>query len=448
MTGHGSNFAMNPNRRGFLRLAGLGAVAVGGLGPLLSACGSDDGGSGAERTTAFEGVTMDDVKSLLELDQKHMLAGETMRIGALLPLSGAGTYYGEVQSNGLKLAAKHIEAMGGPKVELVMKDHKSGDPQAAVSAFRELRADGVEFIVSSYIAAFYALLPAFKAEDCFVLEGGQQGITNQVEAIPHYWSGTVSTDGYYPHLFRYISEKYPDVKKIASISVDVGEAVRNAARITLTEAAEKYDIEVVMEEYVPYGTTEFTTLITQAQSKSPDAMLNGISPGGGLFAKQMRQSGLTIPQFGINLAVDDVKVGGSALDNFEFASYWLSSNAPASKFSQFFVNEWDKAYGTEPLKPDAYGSIMYDIGFQFWQLGMAASKAGKPVNQQTFNEIAGSTTVKSVFGGSEDAPGLLAWDAETHFPSGEIGMFELNSGEINQLARSDWDGETGFELMS
>jgi branched-chain amino acid transport system substrate-binding protein len=417
-----------------------------GLAPLLAACGGDNS-SAAERKTSFKNVTIEDAKRLLELDQKHMLQGQTMRIGALLPLSGAGTYYGEVQSNGLNLAAKNIAAMGGPKIEIIAKDHKSGDPQAAVSAFRELQSEGVEFIASTYIAAFYALLPSFRAADCFVLEGGQHGITDQTQAVPHYWNGDVSTDGYYPLMFKYIKEAHPDIKKVASISVDVGEAVRNAARITLPEAAEKFGIEIVMEEYVPYGTTEFSTLITKAQSKKPDALINGMTPGGGLLAKQARQAGFTVPQFGGNLAVDDVKVGGSALDGFTFATYWLNSNAPSSKFSQYFVDEWDKAYGTEPLKPDAYGSTMYDIVFQFWQLGMAASKAGKPINQATFNEIAGTTTVKSVFGGTEDKAGTLAWDPNTHFPNGEIGVFELNKGAITQLARSDWDGESNFAIL-
>lgn len=448
MSGHSSHQhipGLVQNRRGFLRLIGGSALAL-GMAPVLASCGDGKPSVGA-RITSFTDVTIEDAKKLLELDAKHMLSGQTMRIGALLPLSGAGTYYGEVQSNGLKLAAQHVEAMGGPKIELISKDHKSGDPQAAVSGFRELQSAGIDFIVSSYIAAFYALLPAFRSADCFVLEGGQQGITDKVQAVPHYWTGTVATDGYYPLLFNYINKAYPNIKKIAAISVDLGEAVRKAARITLPEAAKKAGIDVVFEEYVPYGTTEFSTVINQAQAKGPDAIINGVSPGGGLFAKQMRQAGLSIPQFGLNLAVDDVKVGGSALDGFQFASYWLTSNAPASKFSQFFVNEWDKAYGTEPLKPDAYGSIMYDIVFQLWQLGMAASKAGRPVNQATFNELAGTTTVKSVFGGTADKAGTLSWDPKTHFASGEIGMFELNKGEIKQLARSDWDGETNFAVL-
>lgn len=434
-------------RRDFLRLAGAGAGLL-GLAPVLAACGSGKAETGStQRVNSFGDVTVPQIQKLLEIDPANSLSGEKFRIGALLPLSGAGTYYGDVQSKGLNLAAKNIKALGGPDIEIVAKDHKSGDPQAGVSAFRELRADKVEFIASTYIADFYALLPAFRSSDVFVLEGGQQGITDQVQAVPHYWSGDVSVDGYYLLLFKYIRETKPDAKKVASISVDVGEAVRKAARITLPEAAAKFGFEIVMEEYVPYGTTEFSQLLSKAQSKNPDILLNGMSPGGGLLAKQAKQLGLTVPQYGGNLAVDDVGVGGAALDGFTFASYWLNSQSPASPFGQYFVSEWDKSYGTQPLKPDAYGSITYDITFQFWQLWMAAKKAGLPINQASLNKIAGQTAVKSVFGGTKDAAGVLRWDPATHFPNGEIGVFEVSKGDITQKARSDVDGMTNFQKV-
>jgi ABC-type branched-subunit amino acid transport system substrate-binding protein len=434
------------DRRGFLRLTGFGALALGLGGPLLSACGSGDSASAASRKQTFENVTVDQVKKLLEIDPAHALQGQKFQLGALLPLSGAGTYYGDVQSKGANLAAKLIKELGGPDVEVVAKDHKSGDPQAGVSAFRELQAANVEFIYSTYIADFYALLPAFEKSPVFVLEGGQQGITDQVEAIPHYWSGDVSVDGYYPLLFKYIKETKPEIKTVASISVDVGEAVRKAARISLTEAAAQQGIKVVMEEYVPYGTTEFSTLISQAQSKNPDALINGMSPGGGLLARQAKQAGLNVPQYGGNLAVDDVKVGGSALDGFTFASYWLNVDSPGSPYAQYFVDRWDKEYGTQPLKPDAYGAIAFDIGMQMWQLWMEADKRGMPINQDTLNQIAGETTVKSVFGGTADKAGTLSWDPKSHFPNGEIGIFELNKGALTQKASSEWDGTTGFKL--
>ena len=51
----------------------------------------------------------------------------TIDAGAVLALTGTGSYYGKTMSRGLDLAAKHIEAAGGPKINLIYLDHKSGD---------------------------------------------------------------------------------------------------------------------------------------------------------------------------------------------------------------------------------------------------------------------------------------------------------------------------------
>jgi branched-chain amino acid transport system substrate-binding protein len=446
-------------RRELLRWAGMGAVSLGAI-PLLSACGgksdagggsssagSSSGGSGAPSSGGGSAPTADDVKKLLALDPAHLLGDKTIDIGALLPLSGTGTYYGDVQSKGINLAAKLIKELGGPTVTVTAKDHKSGDPQAGVSAFRELQAQKIEFIYSTYIADFYALLPSFQNGQVFVLEGGQQGITDQVSGLKNYWIGDVSTDGYTPLIFDYIKQTKPNIKKIAAISVDVGAALRAAARVQFKPTAEKYGFEVVMEEYVPYGTTEFSALLAKAQSLAPDALYNGMTPGGGLLARQAKQAGLNVPQYGGNLVTDDVSAGGAAFNGFTFSSYWLNVNAPGGPYAAYFINEWNKAYGQQPLKPDAYGSIAFDIGMQMWQLWMAADKQGLPITSDSLNKIAGSTTVKSVFGGTSSAAGTLAWDAKTHFPSGQIGVFELDNGALTQKASSQSDGTTDVKIL-
>src|SRR5256885_611825 len=65
----------------------------------------------------------------LGLKSTDKLGGEvTFRMGAVLALTGNGSYYGKTMTNGIELAAKHIKAAGGPTFEVAYKDHKSGDP--------------------------------------------------------------------------------------------------------------------------------------------------------------------------------------------------------------------------------------------------------------------------------------------------------------------------------
>ena len=50
----------------------------------------------------------------------------------MLALTGSGSFYGKTMSRGLDLAAKHIEAAGGPTFNYTYIDHKSGDAAAGV----------------------------------------------------------------------------------------------------------------------------------------------------------------------------------------------------------------------------------------------------------------------------------------------------------------------------
>ena len=95
--------------------------------------------AGGSATTAGAGST--DLATLLEIDPASAGKGKTIDLGAVLALTGTGSFYGKTMSRGLDLAAKHIEAAGGPTSSHLL-DHKSGDPPAGVQAMAELVIEG------------------------------------------------------------------------------------------------------------------------------------------------------------------------------------------------------------------------------------------------------------------------------------------------------------------
>ena len=79
------------------------------------------------------------------------------RIGAVLPMTGAGSWYGQVMSQGCLTAIDELNAKGGIdgiKFKVVIEDHQSGSGAAAINGFNKLaNVDKVPFSLTSYTQA-------------------------------------------------------------------------------------------------------------------------------------------------------------------------------------------------------------------------------------------------------------------------------------------------------
>ncbi|MBI4171016.1 MAG: ABC transporter substrate-binding protein [Candidatus Aenigmarchaeota archaeon] len=75
---------------------------------------------------------------------------ETIKIGAILPLTGLYSENGQNSLRGYELAVGEINSKGGingKKIELVIEDHKGDDNVGAVNAYHSIQAKGVKIIL-------------------------------------------------------------------------------------------------------------------------------------------------------------------------------------------------------------------------------------------------------------------------------------------------------------
>ena len=76
-----------------------------------------------------------------------------VRIGAILPLSGAGTFEGQLGLEGMQAAANIINAkggiLGGRKIEIVSYDDKSSPDEGVSAARRAIEQDKVDALVAN-----------------------------------------------------------------------------------------------------------------------------------------------------------------------------------------------------------------------------------------------------------------------------------------------------------
>ena len=177
------------SRRNMLKGIGIAGAAIAVSPAVLAACGDDSGssaattagGGGAATTAAGGAATTGGAASgdvgatlakLLEIDAATSGAGMEFKMGDVLALTGTGSFYGKTMTRGLDLAAKHIEAAGGPKINVIYHDHKSGDAAAGKQAITELGASRLPAKFASYVDDLGAMLDGTAQYKIFTLDGG------------------------------------------------------------------------------------------------------------------------------------------------------------------------------------------------------------------------------------------------------------------------------------
>jgi hypothetical protein len=138
---------------------------------------TDEGG--ATTTAAGEeggeaaGATGERLVEILGIGADEDLGGDVaFDMGAVLALTGPGSFYGTTMSRGIDLAVKHIEEAGGPDFNVLYYDHKSGDAQAGVDAITELGTQGVPAKLASYADDLGAMLEGTAQYEVFTMDGG------------------------------------------------------------------------------------------------------------------------------------------------------------------------------------------------------------------------------------------------------------------------------------
>lgn len=252
-----------------LKFALLGLLVV--MSVILSACGP------APATEAPSAAT-----EAPSAATEAPASGETIKVGALYPLTGDLAKLGEENKNGLQLAIDEINAaggvasMGGAKIELVWADSQ-GKPEVGISEVTRLAEQ--EKVV--------AIIGAYQS-------GVTTPATQEAErlGIPFVVSMAVSdkiTERGFKYTFRicpkaswYAKDQVTflkDLKELAGLEVkkvallhedtDFGESTAAGQKQYLEEAG----MEMVLEVKYSASAADLTTEVAKVKAANPDAVL-------------------------------------------------------------------------------------------------------------------------------------------------------------------------------
>jgi branched-chain amino acid transport system substrate-binding protein len=297
------------------------------------------------------------------------LAKDTIKIGVLVPTTGAEATYGLDMANAVAIAQGEINKAGGvlgKPLSMIIGDDAC-DPQQAVNAASKLVSQGVVAVVGGYCSG--ATLPTLKifgdAKVPFVITAA-----NSTKLIPAN-SGDAfminsTGDEQAAKAVKFFSGK--GIKTLAI--VNEGDAYSQDLANLTRDAWTKEGGKVVAFETVNTGEQDYSSIVTAIRAPNPDAVFwTAYYADGGLLIRQLRQSGYT----GV-IAVGD---GSNSTKLFDIAGraaegVFAFSN-PTAEFlpaAKAFIGTYRAKYGAEP---GPYAPLTYD-GMQL--LAWAIVKAG------------------------------------------------------------------------
>ena len=372
------------SRLGLTRGKGLTAAVVAcSMAAVVSACGSESGGS---RSSSSGGVKLPD----------------KFVIGATLPLTGAAASYGATMRNGMDIAINQINAEGGidgVKVEANYQDFGAGDPAKGVGAAKQLLANDVVAITTCYIAVPLAQEPVVTQAKVplFIPCEAENSLLNK-DWIYHV---TPTFDQEMETLEKHISST--GAKKLTILTGDTtSKDVSNA----LVENWKKLSGQPAQLVLLDANTTDPTPEVSDALSTNPDAMIVAVvGTLGQTVVEKLAARGVKVPLYGGIASSAYVKQIQQGKLDWSFTS-GVFDNSPA--FLKAF-----KA-GNPKGEPQFWNSTFYTSVMIIKQAIEAAIKAGEQPNGEavkgqldkikSFDGCCGQFS----FGPGHSAPGTYA----------------------------------------
>jgi branched-chain amino acid transport system substrate-binding protein len=303
--------------RALILLLAVGLVVFAGM--FAAACGEDEVTTTTGATTGSTTVTT--TVASTDTTGTTVPLPATIKIGAVIPLTGANAALGAQVEAGYKLAVADINAAGGVDVggtklplELIILDDES-DPAKTVQQLETQNSNGVV----AYLGGAGSNLHAAAA-----------GIAEKNKIA--YLGIAFSLNSVHEQGFKYLFSPFPKSKDHAKATFDLLDSLspkptkivifqettdggKELTKYWNLEATTRGGYEITTYEYAP-GTTDFSSMIMPAKAAGAQVVLAYPTPPDGLaLMKQLKELDFNAsvyflvrapdgPTFGENLGVD------------------------------------------------------------------------------------------------------------------------------------------------
>ncbi|MCR1784784.1 ABC transporter substrate-binding protein [Nocardioides carbamazepini] len=356
---------------------------------------------------------------------------DTIKIGTLFSVSGAGANLGDKMRKGAELAVKQVNADGGidgKKIDWVFYD-PAGDTSTAVQQTnRMLDSDGVELIVggggSSGIALAMDPITSGRGVAFIATEGARQIVEPAAEAHPLTFKTTFNDTVMVERLIAFW--KAHDITRVAFMP-DTS-SFGQSAQEELERLAPEAGIKVFTAAFDP-AANDLTPQVKRLAGNDPQAYLAWtITPAGVTFLKNLRSV----------LGDSDVMV----MHGFGFVDDRYMQQAGAASTGTILVSPklpvWDRIDASDPQQP-----VMEDFATAY-----AEEYGGEQPNVyagQAYDAMMVAVAALRATGGDTDGEKIADAVEALGTHVGVTGAFKFTADDhsgltVDDVAVIQWDG--------
>ena len=341
-----------------------------------------------------------------------------IRIGVLVPDSGAAGLFGPSSRNAATLAANKINEMGGingEQIELVFADVGVPPAEATQAAVRLWRGEGVQAFVGMHDSAVReAVVGQLKGQIPYVYTPVYEG---NACGTGLYVTGETPSQQLAPVIpFLMEAEK---VSKWYLIGNDYNwpRDTNALAKQYIKDAGG----EIVGEEYLPFTVSEFDSSLQRIRESGADGVLVTLV-GGASVGFNVAFAGFGLDEQAIRLGtlIEENTLAGIGSENanrlYSSSGYFASIETDAA---QEFAASYSSAFGDNAAQLNTLGQSTYD-GLQL--LATLANKAGS-MDVNAIEAVAEGTSFTSPRGTGTLTGGHVA--QTIYLANGTGGMFEI-----------------------
>ena len=306
------------------------------------------------------------------------LAQDTIKVGAILAVTGPASFLGSPEAKTLEMMVADINAkggIGGKKVVLIIKDSGASSEKAISFAKQLIEEEKVLAIIGPSTSGETMAIKALAEESktpllsCAAAEVIVNPVASYVFKTPQKDSQAVI------RIFQQM--KKMGITKIGVLSSNTG--FGKAGKDQIEKLAAEHGIQIVVSEVYDSKATDLTAEVTKVKAAGVQAIVNwSIEPAQAIVIKNARQLGLTIPIFQSHGFgnIGYVKAAGVAAEGVIFPAgrlliaEELPASNPQKKVLVSYKNEYETKYKEDV---STFGGHAYDAMLLFTE---AVKKGG------------------------------------------------------------------------
>lgn len=318
----------------------------------------------------------------------NVMADE-VKIGVVLPLSGALSGYGQPSQKGVDLInAMEPKLANGDTVKLVIIDDKSDKVEAANAMQRLVSSDKVDAVIGE-VTSTNTLAMTKMAEDTKTPLISPTATNDRVTRNREYVSRVCFSDSFQGVVGANLASRDLKAKKAAIMFDSSNDYSVGLARAFRNQFV-KNGGTIAVEVQAPGGSKDFKAQLSTVKSHNVDMIYMPIYyTEGALIAVQAKQLGLKVPVVGGDgLAADPIffKLGQDAVEGYMTTDYYSPNAKEQTPDGEKFIQAWTTKYN-EPTH--TWGAMTADA---YKMIVAAMNKCSDPHDRVCVNENLRATT--------------------------------------------------------